>query len=146
MEKLEEMKHLLIVEDNRAHVRLIREVFKASERSCRLIDVNDGVEAMRYLRREGSYADAQRPDLILLDLNLPKKDGREVLAELKADTTLKRIPVIIITTSAHPDDIDRSYDLHANCYLTKSKNLADLFTLIRRIEEFWLDTVTLASS
>ena len=101
------------------------------------------MDAMAYLRREGEYAEALRPDLIVLDLNLPKKDGREVLEEIKSDSQLKRIPVIILTTSSNEDDIHQSYDLNANCYITKSRNLSQLFAIVKRIEEFWLTTVTL---
>jgi chemotaxis family two-component system response regulator Rcp1 len=103
------------------------------------------MDAMAYLRREGEYADALRPDLILLDLNLPRKDGREVLAEIKADPTLKRIPVVVLTTSRNEDDISQSYELHVNCYITKSRNLSELFHIVKGIEEFWLKTATLPS-
>jgi chemotaxis family two-component system response regulator Rcp1 len=107
--------------------------------------VRDGVAAMAYLHQSGEYAAASRPDLIILDLNLPKKDGREVLAEIKTNSQLKRIPVIVLTTSKNEDDIHQSYDLNANCFITKSRNLSQLFTIVRRIEEFWLTTVTLPS-
>ncbi|MGL6344900.1 MAG: response regulator, partial [Waterburya sp.] len=107
--------------------------------------VRDGVAAMAYLHQEEEYAAASRPDLIILDLNLPKKDGREVLAEIKTNPQFKRIPVIILTTSKNEDDIQQSYDLNANCFITKSRNLSQLFTIVRRIEEFWLTTVTLPS-
>ena len=98
---------------------------------------------MNYLHQEGEYANSPRPDLILLDLNLPRKDGREVLAEIKSDPQLKRIPVVILTTSKNQDDIFHSYDLHANCYITKSRNLSQLFQIIQSIEKFWFSTVTL---
>ena len=98
---------------------------------------------MAYLRHEGGFEQAIRPDLILLDLNLPKKDGREVLAEIKADPDLKHIPVVVLTTSRNEDDIFNSYDLHVNCYISKSRNLAQLFAIIQGIEEFWLKTATL---
>jgi chemotaxis family two-component system response regulator Rcp1 len=140
---LKSAKKILVVEDNKAHVRLIREALKESERDCDLATVKDGVEAMAYLRQGPNYPNAQRPDIILLDLNLPRKDGRQVLAELKTDPDLKRIPVIVITTSNNPEDIHHSYDLHANCYITKSRNLVQLFALFQEIESFWFDAVTL---
>ncbi len=108
-----------------------------------MLAVRDGMEAMAFLRQEGEYSTAPRPDLILLDLNLPKKDGREVLAEIKTDSKLKRIPVIVLTTSQNEDDIFHSYDLHVNCYITKSRNISQLFKIVKRIEDFWLETVTL---
>ena len=98
---------------------------------------------MAFLRKEGKYANMPYPDMILLDLNLPKKDGREVLAEIKTDSQLKRIPVIVLTTSRNEDDINQSYELNANCFITKSRNLPQLFAIVKRIEEFWLSTVTL---
>jgi chemotaxis family two-component system response regulator Rcp1 len=132
-----------LVEDNKADVRLIQEAFKNSSLSHEMLTVRDGMEAMAFLRREGEYNAAPRPDLILLDLNLPKKDGREVLAEIKTDSKLKRIPVIVLTTSQNEDDIFHSYDLHVNCYITKSRNISQLFKIVKRIEDFWLETVTL---
>ncbi|MFN6237403.1 response regulator, partial [Microcystis sp.] len=96
-----------------------------------------------YLRREGEYLDSPRPHLILLDLNLPRKDGREVLAEIKNDPSLKRIPVVVLTTSRNEEDIFYSYELHVNCYITKSRNLNDLFKIVKNIEAFWLETATL---
>jgi chemotaxis family two-component system response regulator Rcp1 len=143
---MNDLKRILLVEDNHAHVRLIYEALKESQKNLDLTRVKDGIEAMAYLRQEDCYFDAERPDIILLDLNLPRKDGREVLAELKTDPNLQQIPVIVVTTSNSPDDIERSYKLHANCYLTKSRNLTQLFTMFQRIEEFWLETVTLPSS
>ncbi|MEO0685761.1 MAG: response regulator [Cyanobacteria bacterium J06649_11] len=136
---------IFLVEDNKADVRLIQEAFKNSSLPHEMLAVRDGVEAMAFLHREGEYSTAPRPDLILLDLNLPKKDGREVLAEIKTDSKLKRIPVIILTTSHNEDDIFHSYDLHVNCYITKSRNISQLFKIVKRIEEFWLETVTLPS-
>jgi chemotaxis family two-component system response regulator Rcp1 len=136
-------KTIFLVEDNKADVRLIQEALKSSSLPHQVVTVRDGVDAMAYLRKEGEYADALRPDLILLDLNLPRKDGREVLAEIKADPHLKRIPVVILTTSKNQDDIFHSYDLHANCYITKSRNLSQLFQIIKGIEEFWFSTATL---
>lgn len=136
-------KIIFLVEDNKADIRLIQEALKTSLLPHQVITVRDGVEAMNYLHQEGEYANAPRPDLILLDLNLPKKDGREVLAEIKSDPQLKRIPVVILTTSKNQDDIFHSYDLHANCYITKSRNLSELFQIIKGIEDFWFSTATL---
>jgi chemotaxis family two-component system response regulator Rcp1 len=107
--------------------------------------VGDGVEAMAFLRREGIYAQSPRPDLILLDLNLPKKDGRQVLSEIKTDEELKRVPVVILTTSKAEKDILRAYDLHANCYITKPVDLEQFLAVVRAIEEFWLAIVKLPS-
>ncbi|MEO1378650.1 MAG: response regulator, partial [Cyanobacteria bacterium J06635_10] len=129
----------------KADVRLIQEALKNSSLPHEVMTVRDGIEAMAFLRREGEYNTAPRPDLILLDLNLPKKDGREVLAEIKTDSQLKRIPVIVLTTSHNEDDIFHSYDLHVNCYITKSRNISQLFKIVQRIEDFWLETVTLPS-
>lgn len=139
----EQPKIIFLVEDNKADIRLIEEALKNGSISYKLVTVRNGVDAMAYLRREGEYGDALRPDLIVLDLNLPKKDGREVLEEIKTDSQLKRIPVIILTTSSNEDDIHQSYELNANCYITKSRNLSQLFAIVKRIEEFWLATVTL---
>ena len=139
----EQPKIIFLVEDNKADIRLIEEALKNSSIFYQLVTVRNGVDAMTYLRREGEYSNAVRPDLIVLDLNLPKKDGREVLEEIKSDSQLKRIPVIVLTTSSNEDDIHQSYDLNANCYITKSRNLSQLFAIVKRIEEFWLATVTL---
>jgi chemotaxis family two-component system response regulator Rcp1 len=131
------------VEDSKGDIRLIQEVLKTSTVPHELVIVRDGVAAMAYLRREGEYTDSPRPNLVLLDLNLPKKDGREVLAEIKGDPGLKRIPVVVLTTSRNEEDIFHSYELHVNCYITKSRNLTDLFKIVKNIEAFWLETVTL---
>ena len=139
----EQSKIILLVEDNKADIRLIEEALKNSAISYQMMTVRDGMAAMAYLRQEGEYATAVRPDLIVLDLNLPKKDGREVLAEIKTDPQFNRIPVIVLTTSRNEDDIHQSYELNANCFITKSRNLPQLFTIVKRIEEFWLSTVTL---
>ena len=136
-------KTILLVEDNKADIRLVKEALKNSSLSYHMATVRDGVAAMAYLDREGEYANASRPDIIILDLNLPKKDGREVLAEIKTNAEFKRIPVIVLTTSKNEDDIFQSYELNANCFITKSRNLSQLFTIVKRIEEFWLSTVTL---
>lgn len=141
----ERHKIIFLVEDNKADIRLIQEALKNSSVPHQVVTVRNGMDAMAYLHQEGEYADAVRPDLIVLDLNLPKKDGREVLAEIKADPNLKRIPVVVLTTSRNQDDIFQSYDLHVNCYITKSRNLSELFQIVRGIEDFWLSTVTLPS-
>lgn len=143
LEMDEKQKIILLVEDNKADIRLIQEALKNSSITYQMETVRDGVAAMAYLQQEGEYAAALRPDLIILDLNLPKKDGREVLAEIKTNPQFKRIPVIVLTTSKNEDDVHQSYDLNANCFITKSRNLSQLFTIVRRIEEFWLSTVTL---
>ena len=136
---------ILLVEDNPADVRLTREHFKESKIANRLHVVDDGVEAMALLRRAGRYADAVRPDLILLDLNLPKKDGREVLKEIKDDPDLRRIPVVVLTISKAEEDILRTYDLHANCYITKPIDLKQFVKVVRAIEDFWFSIVKLPS-
>ena len=134
---------VLLVEDNPADARLTREAFREADFAGTLDAVKDGVEAMAYLRREGKYADAARPDLVLLDLNLPRRDGRQVLAEIKADADLKTIPVVILTTSKADEDILRSYNLHANCYVTKPVDLDQFITVVKSIEDFWLTIVAL---
>ncbi len=134
---------VLLVEDNPGDARLTLEALKEGKVLNRVSVVPDGVEAMAFLRREGPYADAPRPNLILLDLNLPKKDGREVLAEVKVDPDLKRIPVVILTTSRAEEDIARTYDLHANCYVTKPVDLDKFLEVVRSIEDFWLAIVQL---
>lgn len=141
----EKHKTIFLVEDNKADIRLIQEALKNSLVPHEVVTVKDGIDAMAYLRQEGEYINAPRPDLILLDLNLPKKDGREVLAEIKTDPGLKRIPVVVLTTSKNEDDIFESYNLHVNCYITKSRNLNQLFQIVKSIEDFWLSTVTLPS-
>lgn len=134
---------ILLVEDNPGDVRLTREALKESKIRNNLNIVRDGVEAMAFLRREGDFARAPRPDIILLDLNLPRKDGREVLQEIKADESLRRIPVVILTTSDDEHDILESYNLHANCYITKPVDLNRFVTIIKNIEDFWLTIVRL---
>ena len=134
---------ILLVEDNPGDVRLTQEALKETKLRNNLNVVWDGEEAMAFLRREGQYADAPRPDLVLLDLNLPKKDGREVLAEMKGDPGLKRIPVVILTTSMAEADVLRMYDLHANCYVTKPVDLDQFIRVVQTIEEFWLTIVSL---
>jgi two-component system, chemotaxis family, response regulator Rcp1 len=134
---------ILLVEDNAADVRLTREALKDAKVLNALHVARDGLAALGFLRRRGPYAGSPRPDLILLDLNLPKKDGREVLAEIKQDTDLKRIPVVVLTTSRAEEDVIRSYDLHANAYVTKPVDLAQFLKVVRSLETFWLAVVTL---
>jgi two-component system, chemotaxis family, response regulator Rcp1 len=134
---------ILLVEDNPADVRLTEEAFREGKIHNTLVVARDGVEAMDFLYRRGKYADAVRPDLILLDLNLPRKDGREVLAEIKADPDLRRIPVVVLTTSRAEMDIVRSYNLHANCYVVKPVDLDQFIGIIQSIESFWLTAVML---
>ena len=134
---------ILLVEDNPGDVRLTQEALTDNKMRNRLHVVVDGVEAMAFLRREGKYADAPRPDLVLLDLNLPKKDGREVLAEIKADESLKRTPVVILTTSQAEEDILEAYELNANCYITKPVDLDQFLKVVRSIENSWLTIVKL---
>ena len=134
---------ILLVEDNPGDVRLTLEAMRDAKVQTRIHVVEDGVEAMEFLRREGRFSDAPRPDLILLDLNLPRKDGRTVLAEVKADPDLKRIPVVILTTSRAEEDVLKAYDLHANCYVTKPVDLAQFMKVIALIDEFWINVVTL---
>ena len=137
---------ILLVEDNAGDVRLTREAFKEGRGRNNLYVVTDGVDAMAFLRREGPYATMPHPDLILLDLNLPRKDGRQVLAEIKQDPDLKRIPVVVLTTSQAEEDILKSYNLHANCYITKPVDLGKFLSVIRSLENFWLTIVRLPPS
>lgn len=134
---------ILLVEDSPSDAELTVEALREAKVRNHLNVVEDGVEAMRFLRREGDYALAPRPDLIMLDLNLPRKDGREVLAELKADPLLKTIPVVVLTTSRAEQDVLRAYDLHANCYVTKPVDFEQFLQVVRSIESFWLLVVTL---
>jgi CheY-like chemotaxis protein len=134
---------ILLVEDNAADVRLTQEALRDAKIANRLSVVGDGVAALDYLHRRGSHAGATRPDLILLDLNLPRKDGREVLAEIKAHPELRRIPVVVLTTSRDEEDVLRSYDLHANCYVTKPVGLEQFLQVVRAIDDFWLAVVRL---
>lgn len=135
--------NILLVEDNPGDVRLTVEALREGKVHNHLSVARDGVEALAFLRRQGEFADAPRPDVILLDLNLPKKDGREVLAEIKADERLRRIPVVVLTTSKAEEDILRSYALHANCYVTKPVDLEQFITVVRSIEDFWFSIVRL---
>jgi CheY-like chemotaxis protein len=137
---------VLLVEDSLGDVRLTKEALKDAKVHINLRVVRDGIDAMAFLMREGEYATASRPDLILLDLNLPRKDGREVLREIKENQELKTIPVVILTTSASEADILRSYLLHANCYITKPVNLDGFLTVVKSIDSFWLSVVKLPSN
>jgi chemotaxis family two-component system response regulator Rcp1 len=134
---------ILLVEDNAADVRLTEEVLTESKVHNSLRVVNDGAQALRYLRQQGEFRESRRPGLILLDLNLPVKDGREVLAEIKSDPSLKRIPVVVLTTSKAEEDILKTYNLHANCYITKPVDLEQFVTVVKYIEDFWLAIVRL---
>ena len=134
---------ILLVEDNPGDVRLTEEALREGKVKNRLHVVNDGVEAIDFLRCEGKYSDAVKPDLILLDLNLPRKDGREVLKEIKADPGLRVIPIVVLTTSAAEEDILKTYNLHANCYITKPVDLEQFLKIVRTIEDFWLSVVKL---
>ena len=134
---------ILLVEDNAGDARLTLEAFKEAKVINHLTVVNDGVKALSYLRREEPYTDAVAPDLILLDLNLPRMDGREVLAAIKADEHLMKIPVVVLTTSASQDDIARAYGSHANCYITKPVDLDQFLRVVHSIESFWLSLVKL---
>jgi two-component system, chemotaxis family, response regulator Rcp1 len=136
---------ILLVEDNPADVRLTREIFEHDGDPTHLNVVGDGELAMAYLRRQEPYSDVPRPQLVLLDLNLPKKDGREVLEEMKADANLCKIPVVVLTTSAAESDISRSYELHANCYITKPLDLDEYFDVVGSIKNFWLANARLPS-
>jgi len=134
---------ILLVEDNPADARLTMEAFKSSHLPHCLSHAQDGIEALEYLRRQGRYTQAQRPDLILLDLNLPRKDGREVLSDIKSDQELRRIPVVVLTTSQAQEDIQRAYSLYANCYICKPMELDDFTRIVKSIEDFWLSTAML---
>lgn len=134
---------ILLVEDNLGDVRLTQEALREGKVRNHLNVAADGVEALAFLRREGQHATAPQPDLILLDLNLPKKSGPEVLAEIKADPELRRIPVVILTVSKAEEDVLKSYNLHANCYITKPVNLDQFLEVVKSIEDFWLTVVML---
>jgi CheY-like chemotaxis protein len=134
---------ILLVEDNPGDMRLTKEALKEGKVYNNLHWVKDGVDALEFLRREGKHAQAPRPDIILLDLNLPKKDGREVLSVVKNDDQLKHIPVVVLTTSKAEEDVVRSYNLHANCYVTKPVDLEKFISVVHAIDRFWLTVVTL---
>jgi len=137
---------ILLVEDNPGDARLTREALKEGKIQNNLHHARDGVEAMEFLRREGAFAGAPAPDIILLDLKLPRKDGREVLAELKQDPQLRSIPVVVLTTSEAEQDILKTYELHANCYISKPVDLEKFIAIVRAIENFWLAVVKLPST
>ena len=134
---------ILLVDDDPGDTLMIKEAFEENKVRNELSCVSDGVDALRFLRREGEFADAPRPDLILLDLNLPRKDGREVLAEVKADPDLRTIPVVVLTTSEAEEDILRSYDLHANAYVTKPVDFERFIEVVRQIDDFFVTVVKL---
>jgi CheY-like chemotaxis protein len=136
---------VLLVEDDPGDVLLIREAFEHNKLSNRLHVVPDGVEALEFMRRRGEYADAPRPDLVLLDLNLPRKDGREVLGEVKEDAELRTIPIVVLTTSQAEEDVLRSYDLHANAYVTKPVDFDRFIGVVRQIDDFFVSVVKLPS-
>jgi CheY-like chemotaxis protein len=134
---------VLLVEDDPGDVLMTQEAFEEHKVRNNLAVVNDGTEAIAYLRREGQYADVARPDLVLLDLNLPRRDGREVLAEIKSDPDLRQIPVVVLTTSQADEDIVRSYQLHANAYVTKPVDFDRFIAVVRQIDEFFVSVVKL---
>jgi two-component system response regulator len=134
---------ILLVEDNPGDIQLTRIALEDNKMSVNLSVVEDGVEALEFLRKKGKYADAPHPDLVLLDLNLPRKDGREVLAEMKADPILRRIPVVILTTSQAEEDVLKAYNLCANCYITKPVDFDQFVKIVRSIESFWFTIVKL---
>jgi chemotaxis family two-component system response regulator Rcp1 len=136
---------VLLVEDNPGDVRLAMEALKEAKLANHVSVAGDGEEALAFLRKEGKYASAVRPDLILLDLNLPKRDGREVLAEIKKDSDLRRIPVVILTTSTAEEDILKAYNLHANCYVSKPVDFDKFTQVVKQIEDFWFTVVLLPS-
>ena len=138
-----DLAQILLVEDNAADVRLTQEALRDTKLANEVHVVRDGVEALDFLRRRPPFEHAPRPDLVILDLNLPRKDGREVLADIKADPSLRIIPVAVLTTSSQEADIVRSYDLGANCYLTKPVDLNQFLTVVQTLEQFWLGIVRL---
>lgn len=134
---------ILVVEDNARQAELIEEALKDSSVRHQVVVVQDGFQAMNFLYQTGKFVDAPRPDLILLDLDVPAKDGRTILAEIKVDPKLRRIPIVVLTHSNHEEDIFKSYELQGNCYVIKSSDFDQLFAIVQRIEEFWLGIVTL---
>lgn len=134
---------ILLVEDNPGDVRLTREALKEGKIKNNLFVTKDGVEALAFLHKEGEFEDVPRPDLILLDLNMPRMDGRELLQKIKRETDLRRIPVVVLTTSKSEEDIIKSYDLHANCYITKPVDLDQFINVVKTVEDFWLTVVKL---
>lgn len=146
MRKLDKSMEILLVDDNPADVRLMREAFRETRLNSTLRVAADGIEAMAYLRHEGDYASMPRPDMVLLDLNLPRKNGHEVLAEIRRDPSLRLIPVVVLTTSSSPDDIQRSYDLQANCFITKPTDIERFIGAVKTIGEHWLRLASLPDS
>ncbi len=134
---------ILVIESNPDHARLIETALTQNAPQRQVISVVDGTQAINFLRRREAYQDVGRPDLILLDLNLPGQDGKEILTEIKTDSQLKRIPIVVLTTSDREEDILKAYSLQGNCYVVKSSDLEQLFQIVKRIEEFWLKIVTL---
>lgn len=143
MEEPTAERRILVVQENPDHRELIEQVFAESTAPHQLVAIADGKQALDYLQRRGDYRDAVRPDLVLLELDLPEKNGREILAEIKADPQLRRIPIVVLTLSSSDEDIVQTYALHGNCYVIKSSDRAQLAQIIKRIEEFWLGIVTL---
>lgn len=143
---MSELVSILLVDDNADDVELTLSALRKTKMANHVTVVGDGVEAMKYLRNEGQYSSAPEPSLVLLDLNMPKKDGREVLAEMKADLRLRKIPVVILTTSESEEDITKSYDLHANCYVSKPVDLSQLVKVVQTLEHFWFGIVKLPPS
>jgi chemotaxis family two-component system response regulator Rcp1 len=137
---------ILLVEDSATDVMLAEEALHEAKMRNNLYVVRDGVEAMAFLRNEGKYADMPRPDLVLLDLNMPRKDGREVLAEVKADDHLKNIPIVVLTTSHAQEDVLKAYGLHANCYISKPVDFEQFINVVRAIDQFWFTVVTLPTT
>jgi chemotaxis family two-component system response regulator Rcp1 len=138
--------HILIVDDSADDVEFTLDALKGTKLANAISVVSDGVEAMQFLRREGKFSNVSKPSLVFLDLNMPRKDGREVLTEMKADPELRQIPVVILTTSKAEEDIIRSYDLHANCYISKPVDLEGLSTIVKSIDDFWFGVVQLPPS
>jgi chemotaxis family two-component system response regulator Rcp1 len=143
MSDIRELVQILLIEDNPGDVRLTREALKEAKFRNTLQVVGDGVEALAYLRQQGQYSGAMRPHLIMLDLNLPRMDGREVLAAIKKDADLRRIPVVVLSSSEAEADIARAYELHANAYVTKPVDIAHFLQVVKSIEEFWVEIVKL---
>lgn len=143
MREAPEERLVLILEDNPEHIHIIRAVFAANTFKYKIVTIGDGIQALEFLHRKGEYETALRPDLILLDLNLPGKDGREILSEIKATPQLRRIPVVVFTLSDSEADIRRAYELQGNCYVIKPSDLEQLSQIVKRIQEFWLEIVTL---
>jgi chemotaxis family two-component system response regulator Rcp1 len=143
MSDVHELVQILLVEDNPGDVRLTREALKEAKFRNKVQVVGDGVEALAYLRQEGQYGGAVRPHLIMLDLNLPRMDGREVLAAIKKDADLRRIPVVVLSSSEAESDIARAYELHANAYVTKPVDIDHFLQVVKAIEEFWVEIVKL---